>query len=230
VATLPAVSIRRTATGHSCAFCGSHEVTWDHPLDPHLSSYRAYGQGHTLPSTWALCDSCEHLYVTGDDDAVVEVMRSSTWSWVEDADVALCLRTPLAVFRRADLGPHRFDPEHPTVSAAREQGFVPLRELTGAAHELGPLWPPAHSRWLDELGPTSGEDEYDEVLDRWLVRSPWPSLSVRQVVNALWRWVDPVSGSAGPGTERPEARRVAIVRFFASSEADVRAFLTDSDL
>jgi hypothetical protein len=224
------VSIRRTATGQGCALCGSRDVTWHHPLDPHLASYRQHGKGCTLPAAWALCDSCEHLYLTGDDDAAVEVMRSSAWSWVEEPDVADALRTPLAVFRRADLGPLRLDPEDPAITAAREHGFVPLRELTGVPHELGPWWPAEHSRWMEELGPTSGEDEHDEVLDRWLVRSPWPSLPVRQVLDALWRCVDPVTRSADSGPPRPEVRRRAILQFFASSESDVRAFLTDSDL
>ncbi len=216
--------------GNSCAFCGSHEVTWDHPLDPDLASYREHGKGYTLPGAWALCDSCERLYATGDDEAIGQLMRSSAWSWVEDADVAESLRTPLAVFRRADLGPHRFDPVDPAISAAREEGFVPLRGLTGVAHDLGPLWPAAHSRWLEELGPTSGEDEYDEVLDRWLVRSPWPSLTLRQTLSALWRCVDPVTMSADPGPRRLEVRRAAILQFFTYSQSEVRAFLTDEDL
>ena len=73
-----------------------------------LLAYREYGKGHTLPTFWALCDRCEGFYASGDDDATVEVMRSS-WSWVADEDVAESIRKPLAVFRRADLGARRLD-------------------------------------------------------------------------------------------------------------------------
>src|SRR4029077_16861457 len=106
--------------------------------------------------------------------------RSSAWAWVGENDIAECIRKPLAVFRRADLGPQRFDPEPTAVVEARKQGFVPLRELTGVADDLGPLWPSEHSLWEEQLGPAFGEDEYDGVLDRLLVRSPWPSLRSRR--------------------------------------------------
>jgi hypothetical protein len=169
-----------TGIGQSCAFCGSPDVVWNHPLAEDLVAYREYGKGHTLPTSWALCERCEEIYSTVGDDAAVQVMRSSAWAWVGENDIAECIRKPLAVFRRADLGPQRFDPEPTAVVEARKQGFVPLRELTGVADDLGPLWPSEHSLWEEQLGPAFGEDEYDEVLDRWLVRSPWPSLRSRR--------------------------------------------------
>jgi hypothetical protein len=212
--------------GQSCAFCGDRGVVWEHPLAEDLVSYREYGKGHTLPASWALCDRCETLYSSGDDDAAVEVMRSSAWSWVGDQDVAECIRQPLAVFRRADLGARRFDPEPTAVTEARRRGFVPLRELTGVADDLGPLWPAEHSLWLEELGPAPAEDEYDEVLDRWLVRSPWPALSVRQATNALWRWVD---RTPRPSPRPPEGDHPLIREFFALSAPDVQAWAADSD-
>jgi hypothetical protein len=69
---------------------------------------------------------------------------------------------------------------------------VPLREVTGVGDRLGPFWPEEHRLWIDELGevPGAGEDEYDDVLDRWIVRSPWASLSVPQVLSTLWGWVE----------------------------------------
>jgi hypothetical protein len=94
--------------GQSCVFCGTREVGWVHPLASDLVAYREYGKGHTLPSFWTLCDRCEGIYASGDEDAAVEVMRSSDgWSWVAEKDVAECVRQPLGVFRRADLGPRR---------------------------------------------------------------------------------------------------------------------------
>jgi hypothetical protein len=94
-----------------CAFCGSSDAVWIHPLAAGLVTYREYGKGYTLPSWWALCQRCEDLYSSGDDDAAVAVMRSSAWDWVEDEDVDECLRQPLAVFRRADLGARPLDAE-----------------------------------------------------------------------------------------------------------------------
>ena len=210
-----------TGIGRSCAFCGSRDVVWSHRLAEDLVAYREYGKAHTLPASWALCDRCEGLYASGDDDAAVEVMRSSGWSWVADADVAESIRQPLAVFRRADLGARRFDPEPSEVVAARRQGFIPLRELTGVAASLGPMWPAEHAVWLDDLGPSAGEDEHDEVLDRWLVRSPWSSLSVRQTLAALWRWIE---SGAPPGPRPPVADETLILEFFTWTEAEAVAF------
>lgn len=91
------------------------------------------------------------------------------------------------------------------------------------ADSLGPLWPPEHRRWLDELGPSPGEDEYDEVLDRWLVRSPWPALSAQQAIGALWRWVE-----RDPGHLEPEEWKLRILDFFGWTEPEALAF-SDSE-
>ena len=112
-----------------------------------LVAYREYGKRHTLPAAWTLCDRCEAIYASGDDDAAVEVMRTTAWAWawVADEDLAECVRQPLAVFQGTDLGARHFDPEPEALARAREQGFVPLRELTGVAEDLGPLWPADHA-------------------------------------------------------------------------------------
>lgn len=206
--------------GQSCVLCGTRKVTWVHPLARNLVTYRVAGKGHTLPGFWPLCDRCEAIYTSGDDDAAVEVMRSSgRWPCEHDADVAACIRKPLEVFRRADLGARRFDPEPPALMEAREHGFVPLRELTGVADTLGPLWPPAHRLWLEELGPSPGDDELDQVVDRWLVRSPWPALSVQQTMAALWRWVE-----RAPHPDADETMNFRILDVFSWSESEAVAF------
>jgi hypothetical protein len=207
-----------SGVGQSCAFCGTRDVAWVHPLARDLLAYREYGNVYTLPTFWALCDRCERVYASGDDDAAVEVMRPSR-SWVADEAVAECIRKPLAVFRRADLGPRRFDPEPLGVVEARKQGFVPVREVTGVPETLGPLWPAEHRLWLDELGPSPVEEAYDEVLDRWLVRSPWPSLSVEQTLSALWRWVE-----RAPFPYEDEAWKARILEVFGWSESEALAF------
>jgi hypothetical protein len=171
------------------------------------------GEGYTLPTFWALCERCEAIHASGDDDAAVEVMRSSpAWSWVDDdeEDVAERLLRPIAVFRRADVGSRRFDPEPLGVVEARKQGFVPLREVTGIPDKLGPLWPEGHRLWLEELGPSPVEDRYDEVIDRWFVRSPLPALSAEEALGVLWRSVerDPLpyrTRYGRPGSKRSSA-------------------------
>jgi hypothetical protein len=91
-----------------CAFCGSSDVKWIHPLAADRVRYREYGKGHTLPTFWTLCDRCEDLYAAGDDQAAIEVMRTSPlWNWASDEDLDERVRQPLAVFRRADKGARR---------------------------------------------------------------------------------------------------------------------------
>lgn len=210
----------RSGIGQSCAFCGTHDVAWVHPLAHDLLAYRVHGTDYTLPTFWALCDRCEGVYASGDDDAAVELMRSAgDWSTVADEDVPEGIRAPLAAFRRADRGSRRFDPEPPGLTEARKDGFVPLRELTGVADWLGPLWPSQHRRWLDELGPSPGEDEGDELLDRWLVRSPWPVLSTSQAIGALWRWVERDQGHLDP-----DETRARILQFLGWTEPEAVAF------
>ena len=90
----------------SCAFCRFDDVAWVHPLDPALVSYRVYGKGHTLPTFWCLCDDCEQVYATGDDEAALARMRRSPeWGNVPVDQEDELVEKPLAVFRRADLGP-----------------------------------------------------------------------------------------------------------------------------
>lgn len=94
--------------GQSCAICTSATVEWLHPLNPETVTYREYGKGHTLPRFWTLCTSCESMYRSGDDAALVAVMqRSGHWYWEHEEDVEECIRQPLNVFRRSDLGARR---------------------------------------------------------------------------------------------------------------------------
>ena len=50
---------------------------------------------------------------------------------------------------------------------------------------LGPLWPERDRISREALGDTEVDPD-----DRWLVRSPWPSLDVREVLEVLWPWVE----------------------------------------
>ena len=95
-----------TSWRQSCALCSRADGAWLHPLNPDLVRYRAYSKGHTLPGFWALCERCEDLYLTDQDDQLVEIMKSAPgWLWDSPTDIDECIRKPLAVFRRADQGP-----------------------------------------------------------------------------------------------------------------------------
>ncbi len=59
-------------------------------------------------------------------------------------------------------------------------------EFTGAMW-VAQLWPPEHSRWVSETRPVWLND-FDSDGRLWLVRSPWPSLSLRESLNVLWSW------------------------------------------
>lgn len=208
--------------GQSCAFCGTRDVAWVHPLDRDLRAYRAAGKEHTLPRFWTLCEACETAYVSGDDDAAVEVMRAHR----SDEEIAVDPRRLLAVFRRADRGSRRLDPEPPALVEAREHAFRPLRELTGAPDTLGRLWPAEHRRWLDDLGPDPGEHIPGSVPERWLVRSPWPSLSVEQTLHVLWWWVE---RPPFPSEDETWAARVREVLGWSESKALNALRLLDSE-
>lgn len=95
-----------SAKDQYCAFCAAEDVTWVHPLDSAKVAYRAWGNGYTLPSFWALCERCEQLYQDGDDEGIVAVQVAADATRGED--IGEDIRKPLAVFRRADLGGRRF--------------------------------------------------------------------------------------------------------------------------
>ena len=94
-----------SGAGQSCALCGAAEVRWVHALDPTRVGYRIYGKGHILPSFWTLCQRCERLYAAGDYEALIRLMLSApSWESFTVQQVEECVRQPLAVFARADLG------------------------------------------------------------------------------------------------------------------------------
>lgn len=84
------------------------------------------------------------------------------------------------------------DPEGPDtvdgVTALREQGFAPIEEYTGATW-VGQLWPEDHRRWLPETR-SAWLDATNHDGRLWLVRSPWPSLSLQDTLNVLWSWAE----------------------------------------
>lgn len=98
-------SLPTSGVGQSCALCDAAEVRWVHALEPTRVRYRVYGKGHTLPSFWMLCARCERLYTAGDHEALLTLMLSApSWESFTVQQIDECVRQPLAVFVRADLG------------------------------------------------------------------------------------------------------------------------------
>ncbi|GMA23554.1 hypothetical protein GCM10025864_13130 [Luteimicrobium album] len=98
-------------------------------------------------------------------------------------------RVEVEVLRRADLGPVWCDDLLPPGAVAvRDAGFTPLEDVTG--HQgAWRLWPEAHRRSVPETRPEwLTENDVGQTDGRyWLVRSPWPGLTVVDVPNVLWR-------------------------------------------
>lgn len=69
------------------------------------------------------------------------------------------------------------------MTALEQQGFEPLHNYTGLGDDLGCLWPSGFARDVRMLG----NPEVDADL-AWFVRSPWPSIQVREVIRLLNWW------------------------------------------
>lgn len=86
-----------TNRDQSCAFCGRPQPRFAHRLDPRRVQFRIYDKGRTLPTFWTVCDSCEELVASGNDEALLRLMLH----WEEDAPLR---QASLTAFRAADLG------------------------------------------------------------------------------------------------------------------------------
>jgi hypothetical protein len=188
-------------TGHSCTVCGTRDVVWVHPLDGDKSRFQLWGKRHTLPPYWALCDRCEGLYQAGDQEALVELKRAGRheYSHVDEE-----VRTTLAAFGVADRGARRVADPPAEVVRLLEQGFEPLYGYTGAVEEVWGVWP------VDmrvELPPQVEPDEERRLF----VRSPWPSVSVPQLIGLLGPWVWPWGWGADKTEPSPDDAREALI-------------------
>jgi hypothetical protein len=88
----------------SCAICQSPTVAWVHRLDPDDARFRLWGKGHTLPSFWTLCSSCENLHSVGDHTTLAATMRTSPGRHDPAAEDDEHIQAPLGAFLRADRG------------------------------------------------------------------------------------------------------------------------------
>jgi hypothetical protein len=74
------------------------------------------------------------------------------------------------------------------VAELATQGFEPIEAYTGAIW-VAQLWPDEHRRSVAETRPVSVDESHRDGR-LWLVRSPWPGLSVEDSLNVLWTWVE----------------------------------------
>jgi hypothetical protein len=76
----------------------------------------------------------------------------------------------------------------PGVRDLRALGFLPLEEHTGAGW-VAQLWPEQDRRSVPETRP-SWLNDFDSDARLWLLRSPWPSLTLGDSLNVLWTWAE----------------------------------------
>lgn len=165
------------------------------------------GDAFALPATTPVGATCLVLLETGQDAALAERL-STDFEDFGGAEVVALLR------RRAGMPvavPQGLDSE----VEARRRGFVPLAEHTGVGAELGPLWPTRHRISRVALG-----ERGDDPDDLWLVRSPWESLSVADVIRVLWRRVgrEPAAKDDGEWSTR-------VLQVFDLDEEEARRLL-----
>jgi hypothetical protein len=132
----------------------------------------------------SLCEVCATALHEG-DDAALGTRFSDDWDFAEPAEMAAYLRARTAITVRAPM---------PSPDAVRlaDQGFEPIGEFTGA-HDVAHVWPEQHRAVLTRTGCRTEDDDGRT----WLVRSPWPSLHLRETLNLVWSWIerDPLARS-----------------------------------
>jgi hypothetical protein len=77
----------------------------------------------------------------------------------------------------------------PGVSELRTAGFEPVEEHTGALWVCD-VWPEHLKRSVPETRPDWLENETQTHHRVWLVRSPWPTLTVSAVFCVVWSWIE----------------------------------------
>lgn len=156
-----------------------------HRLDMERAGFRIGGKGHTWADLVPVCGRCERLYLAGDDDGLND-LRDGNWP---DGDAAAheYLSRSLDAFRHADLGAIPLAEWWPPgVAELVADGFTPLEDLTGDL-EIAAQWPESDRRAVPET--RAGWDALWHDGRCWLVRSPWTSIAVTDVIALLWQWI-----------------------------------------
>lgn len=113
-----------------CELCQIFEVEWVHELDPAKSNFGKYGKGHVWASRIYVCERCDHLYRDGEFEALVSLQVGH--EQLESDVIDETIRKPFVVYRAAHRSTVAYhDVLPPGVRALRNEGFVPVAELTG---------------------------------------------------------------------------------------------------
>ncbi len=156
---------------NDCLLCAREPAVVEVPVasDP--------GDAFALPAHTPVGAICFALLTSGEDGSLAERLSSD----FEDFGA-----TEVVAYLRRRAGQATNMPQHSKAAASVEaQGFVPLDEHTGVGAELGPWWPAPHRISRVDLG-----EPVEDPADLWLVRSPWESLTVPEVMIVLWNWVE----------------------------------------
>jgi hypothetical protein len=163
----------------TCAFCLSGDTVWQHDLNRSLVAFRTLGgSGSTLATALTLCDGCEALYNDGNYGELARLWQAQPW--YRDDTVAGRL-VGIAALCRADRGPRTLAvPDFPP-------GFEPWDQFTGAEWMFD-LWPQQHRMIIAETRRPQLDDDPNAQIQ--LLGSPWPSLTLQDALNVLFRWAE----------------------------------------
>ncbi len=198
-----------------CELCESFDVDWVHVLDPAKANFRQYGKGHVWAGHVYVCDRCDQLDRGGDIETLVSVRVGQEQLAPDVIDETI--RKPLAVYRAAHQSTVAYDDFLPPgVRALREEGFVPVTELTGD-DSVAQAWPAEHRRSVPETRPEwlasgSGDGLF------WLIRSPWPSIPIADVFSVIWHYVEPRAPIVNDRID-PDQQQAAIAEFASLDES-----------
>jgi hypothetical protein len=211
---------------YRCSICESAPTAWIHTVDSEASQFRVYGKGHVWGGQIETCQRCEDLLSAGDVDGLVTA--SSRSDEMTAQDVAERIGNGMVALARADRGAipigDWLPPGHDELVA---DGFVPIGVLTGAVH-LARAWPPALRRGVPET-----RDRWRGLSDDglcWFVRSPWPSITVPDVLDLLFA-LPPQRVERSDRSDDCEADEIAQLRdLLARDEGSIWRLLTDLEL
>ncbi len=210
---------------HRCSICESAAAAWVHVLDTEAARFRVYGKGHIWGSPIEICEQCGALLGAGDVEGLVAVAQREE-GIVTERDVDERIRNGMVALVRADRGAvplaEWLPPGYADLVA---DGYVPIDEVTGAVH-LAQAWPPALRRGVPET--RDGRRALSDDGLCWFVRSPWPSISVQDVLDLHF-----ARPPADPGGQRDVDERDEIAQLrdlLARDEGSIWRLLTDLEL
>jgi hypothetical protein len=151
----------------SCSLCQAERAAFE------LSVAMRPGDPIAVPRTMVVCAECHRLLTARLDGELATRMT-------EDYDDHG--RTRIIEHVRERTTDVRSLPQ--ASDAARravDDGFERLSAHTGLANEIAGAWPEAHRVARADLG----EMPRDEDDDQWVVSSPWPSVTVDEVVQVI---------------------------------------------